>query len=203
MPDTTTQAATRVVRKDYFRSELFFLSLFLDLIGGGVALCFLVLVSGLAVFYGMVPVAWQVLLQLGVQNVPLIQIAIQIIAVVIIAMVYALFWRHLLLRVKSRQSVVVRFSTIVLASTGLIWVGLLALATFLVQGWAFVTNQGAVQKLWELFVVLPLVVALTIGGLLGRTLMLRHWTRNSRLVVETVYGWRRIVRSRRLLAMEG
>jgi hypothetical protein len=201
MPERTAQTPTKVVRKNYFRSDFFFLGLFFDLMVGGIGLFFMVQLVGFGVvFYGIPLRDWEVYFLLGVQNVPLILAAIQVIDVAIAAVAYGLFWRHLLRQVEKRQSASMGASTIILASTGSFWLGLLAFVMYFMQWWMIVT--GAFSKLWATFGLLPLVVAVTIGGLLGRTVMVRHWTRGRRLVVETASGRWMMVKSRRLLAIQ-
>jgi hypothetical protein len=200
MPERTAQTATKVVRKDYFRSDLFFSGLTVDLVIGGIGLFWMVqeVVFGL-VFRGIPAADWQLYFLLGVQNVPLVLVVIYVIDLTVAAIAYALFWRYQLAQVERRQSVSIGFVTVGLASIGIFWIGLAGLVNLYLYWLAII--KGGFSKFWGIFGLLPLT-AVTIGGLLGRTVMVRHWTSSRRLVVETASGRWRMVKSRRLLAIQ-
>jgi hypothetical protein len=198
MPETTTQAATRVVRKSYFRSDIFFLGMAADLPVGGIGLYAMVF----EVFFGWcfigIPLPdWQIYYLVGVQNVPLILGALYLLVAVSAATAYVLFWRHLLFRVEQQQSVSIGIVTAYLASTPLIFSMLPAGLGGMYAVWLW-SITGIPSKFWGIFGVLPLTGA-NIGAFVGRTVMIHHWTRSRCLVVETAYRRWRMVRSRRLL----
>jgi hypothetical protein len=198
MPEETTQTATRVVRKNYFRSDIFFLGMAGDLGVGGVGLYAMVF----EVFFGWCFIEipwpdWQFYYLVGVQNVPPILAALYMLVVIGAATTYALFWRRLLFRVEQLQSVSIGIVTAYLASTALAFSMLPASLGELYAIWLW-SITGIPSKFWGIFGVLPLTGA-NIGAFVGRTVMIRHWTRSRRLVVETVYRRWRMVKSRRLL----
>lgn len=199
MPGKNAQTPTKVVRKDYFRDGLFFFGLFSDLVIGGVGFFWLIqeVVFGL-IFLGIPFPDWQVYFLLGVQNVPLILVTIYLIILFIGFIAYALFWRHLLLKVEKQQSVTVGFATVAFASMAIVF-SLIPAGVVQLYGIWLVSVTGTPSKIWFIFGALP-ITALSIGALFGRTGMIYHWADNKRLMVETSYKRYGLVSSRRLLS---
>jgi hypothetical protein len=174
----------------------------IDLTVGGVGLyaMFFEVVFGF-VYLGIPFADWELYFLLGVQNVPLILAVIYATVIVSAAMTYALFWRHLLFRVGKLQSVSVGFATVALASTAIVFSTVPGILGDLCRIW-LASITGTPSKFWAIFGLLPLT-GVSIGSFVGRTAVIRRWTRSRRLVVETAHWRWGIVKSRRLLAVQG